>query len=42
MFSGFERSFSNVVAVAVAVVAAVVTAAAKKIFQREKWYSSVF
>ena len=35
VFSGFERSFSNVVVV-------VVTAAVKKIFQREKQYSSVF
>ena len=39
VFSGFERSFSNVVVVVVVVV---VTAAVKKIFQREKQYSSVF
>ena len=38
VFSGFERSFSNVVVVVVVVV----TAAVKKIFQREKQYSSVF
>ena len=36
VFSGFERSFSNVVVVVV------VTAAVKKIFQREKRYSSAF